>query len=404
MAVVTRLLSVSESIFVWAGIGPIVASVTLDGPVDPVFLAQACRLLVRDYPLLRCRIRETDDGLALVALEDDGPNLVEGLPGFAAELSAPLADGAVSRMSFLPAQDGTIVRLTVSHAVSDARLVVLLLHTLLRYYTTLLSGDTPPPTGRPVFDGPLEERLLGRYEPGRPESSGTAGPPIQLSGPGVPDGHAPAQRDFVARHLVIGPAETAALVAVAKNNGSTVTDVLYGTICCAIREQYPGSDRALPVAVGVPVDLRGRLDPPVAPDEQFCCVGRCVVNVDVEVGARPIAVGQRVGVRVREAIEQSAPQRLLLAECLDPAAPQPMTSVVVSNIGTLDDPVLPTGLKIIESRFASATRGPVPRLYVSTLYGMLIIDLICDPGHHQLPGIENVLVRLESLLVSPLTT
>src|SRR5262249_44800782 len=154
---------------------------------------------------------------------------------------------------------------------------------------------------------------------------------------------------------------------------STLTDLLYGAIGCAIRAQYPAAAGPLPLVVGVPVDLRRRLDPPVAPDDQLCCVGRCVVRVDVHADARPLAIGHRLGAAGRVALDRSVPQRRLLAERLDPSGPPPATSVIVSNIGVLDAPALPPGLRVAERRLGSARFGPVPALYASTVSGTLAL-------------------------------
>lgn len=349
-----RPLTVSESGFVLAGFGPIVVSTTCAGRIDPVVLERAWQRLVGDYPLLRCVIRED----LVVELGEHVPSTTGA--DFAAEATTGLG-GAVSRLTLHQTGDTAVVTLAVDHALSDARLVRTLVHTLFRHYTALLDGAPVPTRPRPAFEPTMEDELLSRYEPGLPAPQDA---PVVLSG-GTSSG-------FGVRSVVFGAEETAAIVAAAREHGITVNDLLCGAICCAIRER---TSSVCTVALCIPVDLRPRLVPPLDPDAQLCAALPCVITVPV-VGD-PVEVGREVGARLRAAIHHAEPQRTSLAVRLAPGPPPPMT-FMVSNVGVVENPVLPTGTRFVGSHFAATLHGPVPGMFVATVDGRLTLDVVHD--------------------------
>lgn len=383
---IERRLTVSESNFVLAGFGPVVVSTTCTGRVDPVLLDRAWHQLTHDHPVLRCVIRASEDGFALV-LRDNGPEVAAGADGFLAAATTRLDGGAVSRLTLRQSADTAVLTLAVDHALSDARLVRTLLHTLLRHYTDLLRGDVAPSTPRPVFESTMEDRLLARYEPGWPQLPETPGPPAVLSGgTGTPSG-------FGVHNVTFDPGVTAEIVTLARENRISVNDLVCGAVCCAVRKRFPDTDGPLPVALCIPVDLRHRLDPPIAPDAQLCCALPCVVTVPVDVEDDPVEVGRRLGAQLRAAIDRAEPQRTLLALCLDPAPPPPMT-FMVSNVGVVENPVLPEGMRVTGSHFAATLPGPVPGMFVATVGGRLTLDVVYDRAFQSAAEIGEVMASV----------
>ena len=391
-----RPLTAHETLFVVAGFGPATASVTLHGTVDAPVLTRAWQLLARDHPVLRCRIVPSANGFELVLSDMDGPEPIVrtwGTPDFDAEVNAPFGqDGSVSRISLCRTEDGVVLTLAISHAVSDARLLMLLLHRLLDYYTTLLAGDALPPTDRPAFDTPLEPRLLAAYEPARPEPP-FDDEPVLLGGESTSEG-------FAVLGLHYERERTADLVATARRHGLSVSGLLGGVLACAIRAEFPASDGPLPVALGLPVDLRPRLTPPVAADELFCCAGRCVIGTRIGAEDDPVDAGRRLVAQLRAVVERNEPQRALLADRLDPTAPPPAMSFLLSNIGAIDGPRLPPGTVAGRTRLAATLHGPVPALYVATVAGRLTLDLVYDRACHPSARTEDVVRRMDELLAN----
>ena len=388
-----RRLTATESFFVHAGFGSVTVSNTVTGHVDPEVLDRAWRLLAHDYPLLRCVIRPTDGGFTQ-ALLDTVPAIEAGLNGFLAELTKPLA-GVVSRLSLRQSPDTAVVTLAVDHALSDARLVTTLSNTLLRHYTTLLGGGVPESTPRPVFEPAMEDRLLGRYEPGWPEPPATPGTPVCLR-----DG-ARDRPGFGTHNLRFDPGATAAITAVARKNRVSVTELVCGALSRAVRDRFPDDDGPLPVAMCVPIDFRPRLTPPAPPDAQFNAVLAPVLTVPVGAGDDPADVGRRYGAELCASLDRDEPQRALVAQCRTPMSsmpPQPPFSLTVSSLGVIESPVLPDGMSVTDTRFAGLLYSPTPMFFVSTSAGRLNLDVVYARAYQSAAQIGSVMGAAEASL------
>ncbi|TWP53916.1 chromosome condensation protein [Lentzea tibetensis] len=369
-----RPLTDGEALFVLAGFGPVVVSTTCTGHVDPGLLDRAWHRLTRDYPLLRCVIRPD----LVLELCDEAPPVTAGAASFEAEANTLLEGGAVSRLTLHQAEDAAVVTLAVAHAVSDARLVRTLLHTLLRHY----SGHSAPSTPRPAFERTLEDRLRDVCQPGVPAE---ASMPVVLSG-GTSNG-------FGVHHLTLGQDTTASVVAVARENGLTVNDLLCGVVSCAVRSRFPAVDGPLSIALCIPVDIRQRLVPPIEPDAQLCCALPAVVTVQADSCDDVVEVAKRFSVDLRAAVDRAEPQRTRLAVRLDQIAPPPPMTIMVSNVGVVESPA-----GVTESHFAATLRGPVPGLFVATVDGSLTMDLVFDRACQSPAVMGEVLASVESSL------
>jgi hypothetical protein len=397
MTIERRSLTFFESLFYLWQVGPVVASITLQGQVDAAVMDRAARLLRRDYPLLRCSFRRTDDDIALV-LADEVPGLAvvpPGSNGLADEVNLPMdQDRPVSRISLSQAADLAVLSFAGDHAVGDARLNTLLLHRLLGYYTDLLRGIEPAPTGRSAFEGSLEEALLAAYEPGPVRPLPDTDPPVTLAGEATAPGAA-AVRSFSYERDT-----TAALIAASRRGGISLTNLLTGALACAVRAQFPDAG-PLAVAPAFAVDLRARVDPPIAPDAPFCCAARLVCATHVDTADEPVEVGRRIGTQLKAALEQDEIQHRLLAQrVVGKPTPLPPISFLVSNIGIVEDYPLPDGLRVTDSRFATTSRGPVPTLFGSTANGRLTLDLVYDNAFHRADVIDEVVKHFEASLLA----
>ncbi|MFF4214513.1 hypothetical protein ACFYZE_35290 [Streptomyces sp. NPDC001796] len=392
-----RSLTFFESMFYLFGIGPVVASVALEGRVDAAVMERAVRLLERDHPLLRCSFCRTDDDITL-ELADEGPGLVmvePGSNGLADELNVSLAQNRpVYRVSLSQDGESAVLTLAGDHAGSDGRLNTLLLRRLLSYYTGLLRGVVPEPTGRSAFEGSLEEALLAAYEPGPVQPPADADPPLTLAGDAAAPG-APAVRSFS-----FEPDATAALIAAARRSGISITNLLAGALACAVRAQFADAG-PMPVAPAFAVDLRPRVDPPIAPDAPFCCVARLVSSTGVDAGDQPVEVGRRIAAQLKAALDRDEIQhRLVSQRAAGKPAPLPPISFMVSNIGIIEEYPVPDGLRVTDSRWAGTSRGPVPALYGSTVGGRLTLDLVYDTAFHRAEVIDDVVKQFEAALMT----
>ena len=392
-----RTLTFFESLFALWRVGPVVASVTLQGHVDADAMDQAARLLQRDYPILRCSIRQAGDEIAL-ELSDEEPGLTIVEPGpdpLTNELNVPITqDRPVNRITLSQDGDSAVLTLAGDHAATDARLNTILLHRLLGYYGDLLRGVTPEPTGRSAFEGSLEESLLAAgLEPGPVHPLEEGDPPLTLHG----DAAAPGPLGV--HNFTYGKEATAGLIAAARSGGVSVTNLLAGALACAVRAQFPDDAGPMPVSPAFAVDLRPRVDPPIAPDAPFVCVARLVCSTDVDSDDNPVEVGRRIGTQLKAAVDRGEIQGRLLAQRID-RRPLPLApiSFLVSNIGIVEDYVLPEGLRLTEGRWATTSRGPVPTLFGSTVDGKLTLALVYDTAFHSADVIDAIVKHFEASL------
>ncbi|MFE4519245.1 hypothetical protein ACFRMQ_34265 [Kitasatospora sp. NPDC056783] len=395
-----RSLTFFESLFYLWRVGPVVASVTLEGRLDAEVLERALRLLQRDHPLVRCSFRRAPDSVA-VELVDEGPGLelVEpGSNGLVQVLNTELEDDRrLFRVTLAQGPESAVLSFAGDHAGSDARLNTLLLRRMLGHYTDLLRGaESAAPRGGSAFGGSLEEALLAAYEPGPVVLPKEGEPPLTLgTAAGAPGG-------LAVRAFAFEPATTAALLAAARRGGVSLTNLLVGAMACAVRARFPEAG-PLPVAPAFAVDLRGRVDPPIAPDAPFCCVARLVCSTGVDAADSPAEVGRRIGTQLKEALEQEEIQhRLVSQRSVGEATPLPPISFMVSNIGVIEEYPVPEGLRITDSRWATTSRGPVPTLFGSTVDGRLTLDLVYDTAFHRAEVIEEVSRRFEEALLAGL--
>ncbi|HEV2886899.1 MAG TPA: hypothetical protein VGX49_08315 [Jatrophihabitans sp.] len=392
-----RSLTLFESLFARIRIGPVVASISLQGQLDAAVLDRAARLLQRDYPVLRCSIREADDGVSLVLLEE-GPGLTLSAPSpdaLASELNVPVEpERPVNRISLHQNGESAVLSLAGDHAASDARLNTVLLHRLLDYYTDLLGGVVPAPTGRSAFEGSLEDALLAGYEPGPVQPAVEAEPPLTLAG------EAAAPGPLAVHNFSYDQDTTAGLIAAARRGGISVTNLLSGAMACAVRAQFSADAGPMPVAPAFAVDLRPRAVPPIPPDAPFVCVSRQVCAIHVDAEEQPVEVGRRIGTQLRAALERNEIQHRLLAQRLaGRPVPLPPISFMVSNIGIVEDYRVPDGLRVTGSRWATTSRGPVPTLFGLTAYGRLNLDLVYDTAFLPAGVIDDVAKHFEASLI-----
>jgi hypothetical protein len=401
MPVEQRSLTFFEFGFYTWKVGPVAASVTLRGTVDAELMDRAARLLQRDYPILRCSFRKTDDDVELVqAAEGPGLTVIEPVEhALANELNVALPDDRlVNRISLAQRGDTAVLSFAGDHAGSDARLNTLLLRRLLGYYGDLLRGVEPQPTGRSAFEGSLEESLLATYpEPG-PVPPLTDGPsPLTLAG------SATAPGPLGVHSFAFEQRRTKALITAAKKGGVSVTNLLTGAMACAIRARFAPGAGPLPVNAAFAVDLRPRVEPPIAPDAPYVCVARTVCAIEVDSTDNAFDAGRRISEQLLGALERNEIQNRILAQRIDrKPLPLPPMSFMVSNIGIIEDYPMPDGLEVVDTRWATTSRGPVATLFGSTAHGMLTLDLVYDTAFYSAEVIAETVKLFEAALETAL--
>ncbi|KAF0845765.1 phthiocerol/phthiodiolone dimycocerosyl transferase family protein [Nocardia caishijiensis] len=261
---VVRVLDPSEQRFVRHGTFT-GRSVTVRGELDSAALGAAFAALQRAFPILVCRIVEDDDGRGILLRPGDidavGAWVSFGDPD-EVRVPAETVDPA-DQLGYLDVvlaeEDRARVTLFVHHAVADAGYCVELFARLWGYYTDHVE------TGR-ITVGTRElpvslETMLGRRGIGRGARSGLEAVtrPLVVAEAGGSQRAEPAALARPAR-VQLDPAETARVLELARAHAVSVNGLVTAAVLRAYRRVY-GGER---VGCVYPVDLRRRLDPPVA--------------------------------------------------------------------------------------------------------------------------------------------
>lgn len=384
-----RYLSVTESLLASVGRPPIVASVTVDAVLEPTILSRALTTLAAQYPLLRGQILQDDTGSLLRIAEDQIPGLTihhgaedKSKDVVLVEINTPLPlNQQVVRTAL--SRDGTnsTITLAMDHSVADGRLLVTLIHKLLDNYTILVTGKTPRQTSVADLPPSLETRLAGQFSD--EEIAGFITQTVSLAEqfPVVTLPALAAARenttsfDFAVRNIVFTAQATTEILITAKENGMSAHGLISGVILAALRAQLKPATEPITLAVGSGVDLRHRLIPPVAPDAQQCCASGVSVLVTAPHPTDLIALGRQITTRVHAAINNSDPQKLILAMKHLNAFVTAPASIGVTNLGQLAIPPTPSGIRVIANRILGPSKGSIPLIYVNTTDGRLTLDL-----------------------------
>jgi hypothetical protein len=178
-----------------------------------------------------------------------------------------------------------------------------------------------------------------------------------------------------------------------------VHGLLGGALLAAVRDGLEGGDG--PTALGClsPVDLRGRVTPPIGHEVMIPAVTGFLDVLAVARGADPLELGREVGARLHAAIGRGefVPETHILPQVIgNPALLA--TTVVLTNLGSRPGPSAPPGLTldgmrlvpVREEYYPQAGRGPLMACVVS-FDGRLCIELPYSTecfSHQQINGLR----------------
>jgi hypothetical protein len=270
----------------------------------------------------------------------------------------------------------------MDHSVTDGRLITTLLHKLLDNYTTLAAGNTPPSPSTDDLPPPLDTRLAGQFSDEEIATFITQTVALTEQSPvaTLPTLAAASENTtpsgFAVRTIAFTAQATTEILTTAKKNALFAHGLISGAILAALRAQLERATEPITLAISLPVDLRDRLTPPLAPDAQLSCVGRVWVSVTTPHPADPLMLGRQIITRVHTAIGNDDPQKSIVAMNHLNTVRMPPTSVVISDIGRLATPPTPSGMQVTANRVLIAYPGPTPLIIVSITGGRLTLDLV----------------------------
>ncbi|GAD87292.1 acyltransferase [Nocardia asteroides NBRC 15531] len=289
-------------------------SVTVRGELDAAALGAAFAALQRAFPILVCRIVEDDTETGILVrpgdIEPVGAWVSFGDPDEVRIPTESMDPGA--QLGYLDVvlaeEDRARVTLFVHHSVADAAHCVELFERLWGYYTDHVETGTIAAAAR---EYPVSlESLLARRGTTRGPKSGLEAvirPLVVADAVGVVE-PSPAATPALARpdRIHLDPTETARVLELARTHAVSVNGLVTAAALRAFATLYDVAQ----VGCLYPVDMRRRLDPPLAAAAGTNISGLAAFTTDVTDTDDIVALARRIGTALHDdladgVIEQS---------------------------------------------------------------------------------------------------
>ncbi|MEW1734872.1 acyltransferase [Nocardia beijingensis] len=310
-----RVLAPSEQRFVRHGTYT-GRSVSVRGALDVAALSAAFATLRSAYPVIGCRIVEDDAGQGyLFAADETGWAPVSVRAGDPAVIGIPAMEPAV-QLAYLDVigsgGDEWRVTLFAHHSVADAGHCVELLSRLWDFYTGQVEGRTTDavPQGIPRS---LEWYVAARGITATARSGfEDVTVPLPPEARDVPSDHATPAPSTLARpvRVRLNRAATARIAELGRKSGTTMNGLLTAALLRAYARETVGGTTTLGCLY--PVDLRNRLDPPVAASAATNMAGLASFADEVDPAASPVELAQRISARLARDLSEGVVQQSVL--------------------------------------------------------------------------------------------
>ncbi|WP_106431334.1 phthiocerol/phthiodiolone dimycocerosyl transferase family protein [Streptomyces sulphureus] len=395
----TRALALEEMVHLGDAKSRVTVVCSVGGHVEEEPLARAFAAVVARLPSLRSRVRQ--DGpyaFSFQPLETGPPQLQvrKGVPGsLREEINTPLPpDGGLVRGVLIEGADEDTFVLSIDHSITDGQSALAVCDAVWRGYTACVEGTFTMPQpeddgddGDDALPAALSARLpahtpedLAAYVTARGERMRGA-PLVHLP---YAAGESAAEEELPMRvaRVRLDREQTAGVIGASKAAGVSVHGVLVAALLLAVRDAAGGAGTQRMSSMS-PVDLRGRLSPPVHPEELFPAASLFFDVLDVREDADVLSLGRRLAENLREAIARGDLEREILAAAQVLRDPSLLNaSLVTTNLGNVPVPETPDGLPITDVRcfalgdvsFPQAGFGPLVAS-VLTVRGQLDIEL-----------------------------
>ncbi len=393
-------------------------SVLVEGKLDIAVMRSAFGALVRTHPILACRIGEDAAGTghllrpaghAVGAWVRAGDTATVRLPDEALDPSVQLAYLDV-------VTEGTRARVTLyaHHAVADAGHCVALLARLWDRYTDEVSGsanDTAPHD----YPRPLEWYAARHGIPRSAVSGLEAASRPMAHAPMLPPDPATPAPAALARpeRTILEPEATARIVELGRRHGVTVNGLITAALLRAYAEiasvqgdsspspsrsraatpresntdeRGPGDSGAgdsVQLRCVYPVDMRARLNPPVAAADGTNMAGLAAFAADVTTATDIVELAQRISARLRHDLAEGIVQQSVLhfPEFFGPTAIRSLAGhIAVTNTGRVPRFRTPPGLALTDYEIVYLSAHPRPSAGPSAAITFLVYtfaDRLC---------------------------
>ncbi|MEU1959382.1 acyltransferase [Nocardia sp. NPDC019304] len=361
-----RVLAPSEQRFVRHGTYT-GRSVSVRGALDVATLREAFATLRRGYPVIGCRIVEDVAGQGyLFAADETALVPVAVREGDPAVIGVPAMDPAV-QLAYLDVigSGGGEWRVTlfVHHSVADAGHCVELLSRLWDFYTGHVEGQSShvAPQGIPQS---LEWYVAARGITATARSGfEDVTVPLPPEAREAPSDDAKPAPSTLARpvRVRLNRAATARIAELGRKSGTTVNGLLTAALLRAYARETAGG--ATTLGCLYPVDLRNRLDPPVAASAGTNMAGQASFADEVDPAASPVELAQRISARLTRDLSEGVVQQSVLhfpdyygAKRVHSLAGH----IAVTNTGVVPAFRTPAGLELTDYEIVYVSAHPRP--------------------------------------------
>ncbi|WP_078512007.1 phthiocerol/phthiodiolone dimycocerosyl transferase family protein [Streptomyces sp. e14] len=361
------------------------------GTLDPTLVTRALGMLTEHHPMLRAEVTASDTGPLLRVRDRVRPPLTarEGGADAFSEVINSRPDWTESMLHAWLLTDGEVsqVVLGVHHGVADGRSLFHLLQEFWASYTALAAGADPSPGRRTALPEAIDTRLARDFPDAEIDALVDVlaeGPPPETKPATLPTegiGRAdrpPVSGRFVVDRLEFEPAVTEAVVAAARARGVTVNSLVTGLVLTAVRTQLAPETGPLPMVCGHGVDLRTRLEPELPLSTVLNCITGLQTALAVSPDDQPHEIGRQAAVQVEAALARRDPERFLLAAlragARGIAAPSPVVSYGISNVGRIPAHPVPPGTDLLRFGGTANAPGMPPKIGVASFGGRLLIQ------------------------------
>ncbi|MFD3594644.1 acyltransferase [Nocardia sp. NPDC058640] len=379
-------------------------SVTVRGEVDAAALGAAFAALQRAFPILVCRIVEDDDENGIL-LRPGHIEAVGAWVSFGDPDVVPIPAESVDpgdQLAYLDVvlaeEDRARVTLFVHHSVADAGHCVELFSRLWEFYTEYAEtgsivvpaeadysdaggmtagtgAENGPAHGRALSEYPVSlEALLAQRGIGRGERSGLelVTRPLAVAEQPATERTEPAQPTLARPERVqLDPVATARVLEMARAHAVSVN----GLVTAAVLRAYAELSGADQVSCVYPVDLRRRLDPPVAAEAGTNLAGLAAYVADAADTEDLVGLARRIGTSLHNDLADGVIEQSVL-HFPDFYGPHRIHStaghIAVTNTGTVPTFRAPAGLILDDYEIVYLSAHPRPSTGASAAVTFLV--------------------------------